>query len=514
MGTIVESTDLDRRALYALSWNFAQDGKLAVDAVSGSILDANPAQEALTGYSREELIGKHIVELHPEDERDHVMREFNKASDQAASHPGFHIQCKDGSLVPVSIWTSEKTAPGGRSLVIVEFRDISEERDRGHRLATQNWALSAFSIAALALGRAQDSHSLLQSICEAITRESAYVLAWIGIAEGGADKMIRVAASAGSAAAYLDGTEMSWSVDRESGQGPTGVCIRTNTLQILEDARTSPIFGLWRDQAKRFGIQSAVSIPLHLEKGIEGALIVYSARAHAFEAASIEVFQRLAEQIVHGVRALEQKMLLDAERQNLEKTQKQLTDALSASVAAMVTAMEMRDPYTAGHENRVSEIAYAIGKEFGWEEERLQALRMAAMVHDIGKISVPIEILTKPGRLSAEEFSLVKGHAESSYQILKDIPFTWPIADMVRQHHEKLDGSGYPLGLMGDAILPESKVLTVADIVEAMASNRPYRAAIDLDVALAEIQRQAGTLLDPEVVRICVALFRQQRLHI
>jgi len=178
----------------------------------------------------------------------------------------------------------------------------------------------------------------------------------------------------------------------------------------------------------------------------------------------------------------------------------------------MVTAMEMRDPYTAGHENRVSEIAYAIGRELGWEEDRLQALRMAAMVHDIGKISVPIEILTKPGRLSPEEFSLVKGHAESSYQILKDIPFTWPIADMVRQHHEKLDGSGYPLGLKSGAILPESKVLTVADMVEAMASNRPYRAAMDLNVALAEIERQAGTLLDAEVVQVCVGLFREHRL--
>jgi HD-GYP domain-containing protein (c-di-GMP phosphodiesterase class II) len=148
----------------------------------------------------------------------------------------------------------------------------------------------------------------------------------------------------------------------------------------------------------------------------------------------------------------------------------------------------------------------------GWEEPRLQGLRMAAMVHDIGKISVPIEILTKPGRLSETEFSLVKGHAESSYTILKDIPFTWRIADMVRQHHEKLDGSGYPLGLKGDAILPESKVLTVADIVEAMGSNRPYRQAIDLDIVLGEIERQAGTLLDPEVVRVCCALFRARRL--
>ena len=180
----------------------------------------------------------------------------------------------------------------------------------------------------------------------------------------------------------------------------------------------------------------------------------------------------------------------------------------------MVTAMEMRDPYTAGHENRTADIAYAIGKEMGWPEGRLQGLRMAAMVHDIGKISIPSEILNKPARLNAQEFALVKGHPESSYAILKDIPFTWPVAEIVHQHHEKLDGSGYPQGLKGDEILPEAKVLTVADIVEAMAAARPYRKGLGLKVALAEIARQAGTLLDAEAVRICASLFRENRLII
>jgi HD-GYP domain-containing protein (c-di-GMP phosphodiesterase class II) len=120
--------------------------------------------------------------------------------------------------------------------------------------------------------------------------------------------------------------------------------------------------------------------------------------------------------------------------------------------------------------------------------------------------------LNKPARLTAEEYALVKGHPESSYSILKDIPFTWPIAEIVRQHHEKLDGSGYPRGLKGDQILPEAKVLTVADIVEAMAAARPYRKGMGLEVALAEIERQAGTLLDAEAVRVCASLFRERRL--
>jgi putative nucleotidyltransferase with HDIG domain len=255
-----------------------------------------------------------------------------------------------------------------------------------------------------------------------------------------------------------------------------------------------------------------MSLPLRIEGSWRGALMVYASRPNAFEAAPIEVFRRLAEQVVHGVRALEQSQLLDAERFKHEETQKQLAETLSASVAAIVTAMEMRDPHTAGHQGRVAEIAVAIGKEIGWSPVRLLGLRMAAMVHDIGKISIPAEILTKPTRLSAGEWSLIHEHPETGYSILKNIPFTWPIADIVRQHHEKLDGSGYPQGLEGDAILPEAKVLAVADIVEAMASHRPYRQAIKLNVVLEHIEKEAGTQLDPEAVRTCVALFRKKRL--
>lgn len=502
----------DRESLYALSWSYAQDGKLAVDAQTGEIVDANPAAEALLGYSRDELIGMHITMLHAEDERERVKAEFAKRTGRAAKHSGLHIQRKDGQSVPVAIWSSDWIKLGGHPLAIVEFRDISDQQQKEHQLSAQNWALSAFSIAALALGRARTAEGLLQSICEAITAQSVYVLAWVGIAQDGAEKSIRVAASAGSALNYLDGLHLKWSDETASGRGPVGACIRTESVQILEDSETSPGFDLWRERAREVGIRSCVSIPLRIEEGWHGALSVYSVRPRAFETAPIEVFQHLAEQIVHGISALEHKQLLDSERRNLELTQKHLTDALSASVSAMVTAMEMRDPYTAGHENRTADIAYAIGKEMGWPEGRLQGLRMAAMVHDIGKISIPSEILNKPSRLSAEEFALVKRHPGSSYAILKDIPFTWPIAEIVYQHHEKLDGSGYPRGLRADEILPEAKVLTVADIVEAMAAARPYRKGLGLNVALAEIESQAGTLLDAEAVRICAVLFREKRL--
>jgi len=504
----------ERLSLYALSWTYAQDGKFAMDAATGIVTDANPAAVSLTGYSREELIGKHVTMLHPEAERERVKVEFRKAAEHASPHPGFHLLRKDGSLVPVAIWSSETVHLDCCPQLICEFRDITEEVRKEHLLSAQNWALSAFSIAALALGHARSTEGLLQSICEAITRKSVYVLAWIGIAEDNPEKTVRIAASAGSAVGFLNGMQLSWAADDPIGKGPTGICVRTHALQIMEDAATSPIYGPWRERAAQFGIRSSVSIPVQVEGSWSGVLVVYAQRPRAFEASPVEVFQRLAEQIIHGVKALEQKALLEAERQHQERTQKHLTEALSASVAAIVTAMEMRDPYTAGHESRVAEIAYAIGQEMGWNEDHLQGLRMAAMVHDIGKIAIPAEILTKPSKLNQEEYTLIKGHPDAGYAILRDIPFTWPVADIVRQHHEKLDGSGYPMGLKGDAILPEARILAVADIVEAMASNRPYRQAMDMAVVLEEIESLAGTLLDAEAVRICAALFREHRLDL
>jgi PAS domain S-box-containing protein len=500
------------RGLYALSWEYAQDGKLAVDLRQGTVVGANPAFEALIGYSREELIGQHITKLHPETERDLVLANFASNTGLSTIITDLHFSCRDGHLVPVQIWTSNKVNFAGQELAIVECRDITNRLKRQNQLLAKNWALSSFSAAALALSRAQSEQELLQSICEAITKESAYVLAFISVAEDGPEKLIRSAAASGSAIDYIHGLRLSWADDDPDSQGPSGVCIRTKQIHIVDDFETDPSFERWRERSRKFGIRSVVGIPLSIEGGWQGALVVFSAHAGAFEAEPVQVFQRLGEQIVHGIQALRHKALLDAERQNLEAARTHLTDVLAATVGAMVIAMEARDPYTAGHEGRVADICVAIGREMGWDEGRLLGIRLAALVHDIGKIAIPSEILTRPVRLNPAEFALVKAHPETGYTILKDIPFAWPVADMVRQHHEKLDGSGYPLGLKSDQILLESKVMAVADMVEAMASDRPYRRSRGLEFALNQIESEAGKLLDTEVVRICAALFREKRL--
>uniref|UniRef100_B8DLN2 Putative PAS/PAC sensor protein n=1 Tax=Nitratidesulfovibrio vulgaris (strain DSM 19637 / Miyazaki F) TaxID=883 RepID=B8DLN2_NITV9 len=191
----------------------------------------------------------------------------------------------------------------------------------------------------------------------------------------------------------------------------------------------------------------------------------------------------------------------------LRRSVEDLRRTLRQTVSALATASEKRDPYTAGHQARVAELAHAMAVRLGLSGERLEGLRVAGMLHDIGKIHIPAEILAKPTRLSDLEMGIMRTHSQVGYDILKEIEFPWPVAQIVLQHHERLDGTGYPNALSGDDVLPEARILAVADVVEAMSSHRPYRASLGLGPALAEIAAGRGTRYDRNVVDVCVSLF-------
>ena len=193
-----------------------------------------------------------------------------------------------------------------------------------------------------------------------------------------------------------------------------------------------------------------------------------------------------------------------------ERTKK----ALEATIQAISMTVEMRDPYTAGHQRRVADLAGAIAVEMNFSLERITAIRIAAAIHDLGKISVPAEMLSKPTKLTDLEFTIIKTHAQSGYDILKDIEFPWPVARIVLEHHERVNGSGYPNGLTGDHVLMESRILSVADVVEAMASHRPYRASLGIEAALKEISKNKGILYETEVVNACLRLFHEKNYRI
>lgn len=200
-------------------------------------------------------------------------------------------------------------------------------------------------------------------------------------------------------------------------------------------------------------------------------------------------------------------------QQELLQSLEQLKKVIGGTVLAIAKTVEKRDPYTSGHQRRVAELARAIGCEMGLSGDRLEGLAIASAIHDIGKISLPAEILSKPSQLNALEMSMVKGHSQAGFDILQSVEFPWPVARIVLQHHERLNGSGYPQGLSGEGILQEARIVGVADVVETMSSHRPYRPSMGIDKALEEISEKKGVLYDPEAVDACVALIHEQHFE-
>ena len=194
----------------------------------------------------------------------------------------------------------------------------------------------------------------------------------------------------------------------------------------------------------------------------------------------------------------------------LQRSMQKLRKAMGGIIRVMALTVETKDPYTAGHQKRVNDLARTIGQEMDLSKHKIDAIRMAGSIHDLGKISVPSEILSKPGTLNLNEFGIIKSHPKIGYDILKEIEFPWPIAWIIYQHHEKINGSGYPEGIRGEEILLEAKIICVADVVEAMASHRPYRPSLGIDLALGEISKNRGVLYEPDVVDTCIKVFNDK----
>ena len=246
--------------------------------------------------------------------------------------------------------------------------------------------------------------------------------------------------------------------------------------------------------------RSAILVPLKREKQVIGVIQVTSYQLDAFTPENLHFLEAFTPQISAAISNA-------ALYEDAQQAQENLLITLQGTIEMLARTVETRDPYTAGHQQRVADLAVAIAEKMGLDQEQIEAIHMASIVHDIGKITVPAEILSKPGKLSELEFELIKTHPRVAADLLHGITFPWPIAEIVLQHHEKLDGSGYPQGLEGDQIAIEARIMIVADIVEAMSSHRPYREALGVEPALAQIQMDKGSKLDAAVVDACQAVF-------
>lgn len=353
---------------------------------------------------------------------------------------------------------------------------------------------------------AKNKSELYSEVCKTLVHVGGYSMVWIGITQKSTNGAIRSVAQAGDGEMYLSTLRTTLSEARR-GPGPAEIAVSTGKPYVVRNVFADPNFLPWRGEAIKQGYESLAAIPLVLEGQTFGSLNIYAGESDAFSPNDIENLVELTESLVYGISALHNRMERSKAEAEVKNNLRNVRKALGAVIQVLESSVEIRDPYTAGHQRRVSDLARAVARGMNLSQDRVDGIRIAGIIHDIGKIYVPAEILSKPSRLSKIEFNLIKTHSQVGFDILKSIEFPWPVANIVLQHHERINGSGYPFHLTHEKILLEARILGVADVVEAMASHRPYRPALGLEDALDEISKHRGSLYDSDVVDACLELF-------
>ncbi len=481
------------------------------DAIVGATLDGvittwNRGAEAMYGYTAEEMIGQPATALCPPDRLAEIQNFLAQLRNGVGiSHYETVRLHKDGHPIDVALSLSPIRSKGGLPVGVSTIaRDITERKAAERALQRSNRFLRTLSRCNETLVRATDEADLLREMCRVVVEVGEFALAWVGYAQDDEAKTVRPVAWFGANAdTYIAQLNITWG-DTERGKGPTGQAIRLGEIQFLQDVSEAPNFKPWRPLAAEYGYRSSIAVPLKVGRRVIGAINIYAAEAGIFTPEEVGLLAELGSDLAYGI------AMLRGQAEQRESTRK-LEKSLEDTIQAIATTIEARDPYTAGHQRRVAQLAAAIAREMGLAADRVIGVQRGAEIHDIGKIYVPSEILNRPGRLSAVEFDLIKTHARVGYDIIKDIDFPWPVREMILQHHERLDGSGYPNGLKGGGIVVEARILAVADVVDAMVSHRPYRAALGHEAALGEIERNRGRLYDAQIVDCCLSLFRENR---
>ena len=299
------------------------------------------------------------------------------------------------------------------------------------------------------------------------------------------------------------------------GEGVMGKVFQTGKPIIVNDYQS------WKGRhpgPRWHPIRALIAMPLTFDGQVRGQIgFVHTDKERKFgddDMAVLTRFAALATTVLNNGTLYVQTQQARAEcklvEEELKRSNEQLQETFITTINALATAVEMRDPYTAAHQRWVTQLACVIASEMDFANEQIAGLRMAGLIHDIGKMNVPTEFLVKPHQLTEIEYEAIKVHPQSGYDIVRQIPFPWPVAQCVLQHHERMDGSGYPQGISNTEILPEARILAVADVVEAMASHRPYRDAHGIDLSLEEISRNRGVLYDAEVVDACLKVFKEK----
>jgi PAS domain S-box-containing protein/putative nucleotidyltransferase with HDIG domain len=482
----IENTLRASEEKYRAAVEQSAEGIYILGTENKRVLEANAAFVKLIGYTIHELRDLPVYDFfaHAPEEID---RDLQAIIDKRSVFIGERqYRRKDGTLATVEVSGSYLTYGDKKALSVVS-RDITE-RKQAHKLQ-----MVLYNIANLVI-----TTDNLKELFGAIRKELGTVLDtsnfYIAVYNEKDDTI-----------------NLPYYVDEKDhfDTFPAGKTLTAHVIKkshpLLANRETIEVMKKSGEIAT-FGAPSKVwlGVPLQIENTVIGALVVQSySDPLLYTEKDLAILKFVSGQIALAVERKKKE-------QQLQSSYVKLKSTMESTIYAIASLVELRDPYTAGHQRRVAELAYAIATSMGLPDGQREAVRMAAMIHDIGKINIPAEILTKPTQLTEPEFDIVKIHPKIAYDVLKKIVFPRPIAEIVLQHHERLNGSGYPRGLKGDDIMLEARILCLADVVEAMSSYRPYRPARGIEVTLAEISNNQDILYDREAVEICLRLFTEQ----
>lgn len=480
----------------------APDGYFTLDE-DGKITEANKTLVEIMGYEKKELKGKPFSLFMSEGIKEEFNKTFPQFNEKCFTDKEFRLVRKNGAEVYVRFRSKAKQNGNGGFLEYnCTLRDITKRKETENKLkALYDLSKKVSSIVSkedLLPWIAEEAVKLLDvDECVYRIREGDYLI------KGGGTE---------------EGMMLMKKEKLKIGESLSGKIALEKKPLVVKDMRGEKMYiKEHREIAKRLGFVSFLGVPMMAEDKVVGVMNVITRKPRKFSKTDIEVLTafsdhaaialqnaRLFENLEKGLNAYENV------EEKLQESMGKLRKAMGGIINTMALTVETKDPYTAGHQKRVSDLARSIATEMRLSIHQIDAIRMAGSIHDLGKISIPGEILSKPGKISEAEFNLIKTHTQVGYDLLKEIDFPWPIAKIVLQHHERLNGSGYPQGLSGKDIVIEARIIAVADVVEAMASHRPYRPSLGIDTALEEISKNKGILYDPKVADVCLRLFKEK----
>lgn len=463
----------------------------------------NKAHAKATGLPKEKIEGRSCFEIYPQ-QAEHYWEDDKEV--MVSGQPKLNIietmETKEG----IQRWVQTDKIPyrdeRGNIIGIIGFAlDITERKVGEDKIKKINSIIMSVKAINETLLVTKDEGGLFNEICRLLVKMEFVKAVWIGLTEKGCAE-VKPVAQKGFEEGFL--TSIKIRLDDSSYKlDPVGMAIKTGESVNIWDIEGSSLPEPWKEEFLERGFVSTIAVPFKHDGYVIGAIGVCADRKYAFGDEEIKYLLEVANDIGVGVKSIRLEKQLTQSLERLRKT-------FNGTIEAITLMGELRDPYTSGHEKRVAQLACAIAKEIGITEDWIEGIRISAYLHDIGKIIVPAEILSKPMQLSEHEYGIVKTHVRAGYDILKRLDFPFPVAQVILHHHEMLNGSGYPSGLKGEEIIPEARILAVADVVEAMTNHRPYRPALGIDKALEEITRNKGVLYDTKVVDACVNLFTEK----